>query len=130
MLQHILIDKVLQCTSFLSKSLILVEISNNDEVLKLVFDTGINRTLCFTRKQRTIRGFTHVFLLGNICISKSSAFEVVCLNPHVLQTALSVLNNLRGDKIYNENKYVTFTSVVLGSFFQKHIAITLFLWLA
>ena len=107
MLQHISISifQVLQCTSFLSKLLTLLEsgtITTMKYIFKLVFNTGINRALCFTRKQLStvnIRGFTHVLLLGNICISKSSAFEVLCLNPHVLQTALSALNSLRGDKI-------------------------------
>ena len=49
------IFQVLQCTYFLSKFLTLVEFrnNNNDEVyiFKLIFNTGINRALCFTRKQ-------------------------------------------------------------------------------
>ena len=60
MLQHISISifQVLQCTSFLSKLLTLVELrnNNNDEVyiFKLIFNTGINRALCFTRKQLSV----------------------------------------------------------------------------
>ena len=107
MLHHISISifQVLQCTSFLSKLLTLVE-SGTITTMKYIYSNlflileSIEHYVSLVNNYlRKIRGFTHVFLLGNICIRKSSAFEVLCLNPHVLQTALSALNNLRGDKI-------------------------------
>ena len=104
MLQHISISifQVLQCTSFLSKLLTLVE-SGTITTMKYIYSNlflileSIEHYVSLVNNYlRYNTGFTHV---RNICISKSSAFEVLCLNPHILQTALSALNNLRGDKI-------------------------------
>ena len=46
------------------------------------------------------RGFTkRLFLLGHSCITGAKAFEIVCTPKPVLETALSALNNLRGDSL-------------------------------
>ena len=39
------------------------------------------------------------FLLGHSCVTETCHFGLVCLEKPVLQTALSVLNNLCGDPI-------------------------------
>ena len=40
---------------------------------------------------------------NNTCITQHEEFAIVCLNTAVLRTTLSMLNNLRGDRIEYEN---------------------------
>lgn len=44
------------------------------------------------------------FLLGKMCVTEADNFKTICLFKPVLETALSAMNNLRGDKINYENK--------------------------
>eukprot|EP00795_Rhopilema_esculentum_P005747 gene5747-11008_t len=43
------------------------------------------------------------YFQGQSCISLSADFKIVCLTRAVLETALSAMNNLRGDKLVINN---------------------------
>ena len=53
-----------------------------------------------------LRGLCMQFsgFIGMTCITEVESFQIVCLCKPVLTTALSALNNLRGDKIDFENR--------------------------
>ena len=53
------------------------------------------------KNKNIVRGLIYMFFYfaGSSCITKSYDFKVVCLYQPVLETALSALNNLRGDNI-------------------------------
>jgi len=56
----------------------------------------------------------NVFILGKKCVTESEGFKMVCIGKPVLETALSALNNLRGDLLDDGNDRIkTFYLITL-----------------
>ena len=45
-----------------------------------------------------------ITFIGELFITKTENFRLICLTRPVLETALSAMNNVRGDKLVLNNK--------------------------
>ena len=73
-------------------------------ILKIIISFIISfTTISNILLQYTIKNF---LFLGNKCVTLSEGFKVVCLTKNVLKTALSALNNLRGNNLADTSNCV------------------------